>query len=200
MSTITKRLSVDQYEAMVKHGILPETNRWELIEGRLVEKDVKSTPHSFVTGLCLDALSQSLPAGWHVRKEDPVRIPNRKSEPEPDLSVVRGKRTDYLDRHPGPADVDLVVEVTRSSVAKDRRGEPRLRGRARVYGPGGIPVYWIVNVPKRRLEVYANPIGGVYLAPKVLEETESVSLVIDGQKIGTIAVADLLPPANGAGA
>jgi len=190
MSTITKRLSVDQYEAMVKHGILPETNRWELIEGRLVEKDVKSTPHSVVTGLCLDALSQSLPAGWHVRKEDPVRIPNRDSEPEPDLSVVRGKRTDYLDRHPGPADVALVVEVTRSSVAKDRK-------LARVYGPGGIPVYWIVNVPKRRLEVYANPIGEAYPAPTILGAAAAVDLIIDGQVIGTITVADLLPPVEG---
>ncbi len=197
MSTITKRLSVDQYEAMVKHGILPETNRWELIEGRLVEKDVKSTPHSVVTGLCLDALSQMLPAGWHVRKEDPVRIPNRDSEPEPDLSVVRGKRTDYLDRHPGPADVALVVEVTRSSVAKDRK-------LARVYGPGGIPVYWIVNVPKRQLEVYAHPspsgaqgarIGGAYPAPTILGAAEAVDLIIDGQVVGTIAVAELLPPA-----
>ena len=33
MSTITKRLSVDQYDQMVEHGILPETNRFELIKG-----------------------------------------------------------------------------------------------------------------------------------------------------------------------
>ncbi len=133
MSTITKRLTVDQYDQIVEHGILPETNRFELIEGKLVEKMTKKPPDSVVTGLCLDALDQVLPTpaggpGWHTRQEQPVRIPSRRSEPEPDVSVVRGKRADYLDHHPGPADVALVVEVTRSSVAKDRRGEPRLRG------------------------------------------------------------------------
>jgi len=195
VSTITKRLTVDQYDQMVEHGILPETNRFELINGRIVEKEVKKPPHSVATGLCLDALGRSLPAGWHVRKEEPVRIPSRRSEPEPDLSVARGAIRDYETRHPGPDDIALVVEVTRSSVAKDR-------ALARVYGGGGIPVYWIVNIPRRRLEVYEGPgpqqgRGGQYPASKILNESESVNLVIDGQVVGQIAVADLLPRAKG---
>jgi len=193
VSTITKRLTVDQYEQMVEHGILPETNRFELIRGRIVEKDVKNPAHPTATDLTRRAIERLLPAGWYVRKEDPVRIPKRRSEPEPDVSVVRGAIKDYATRHPDPEDVALVVEVTRTSVAKDRRGEPRLRGRARVYGGGGIPAYWIVNLPRRRLEVYANPIGGAYPAPKILGETESVDLVIQGQVVAQIAVADLLP-------
>ena len=101
MSTITKRLTVDQYDQMVEHGILPETNRFELINGRIVEKEVKKPPHSVATGLCLDALGRSLPAGWHVRKEEPVRIPSRRSEPEPDLSVARGADQRLRDPPPG---------------------------------------------------------------------------------------------------
>jgi Uma2 family endonuclease len=187
MSTGTKkRLGVDQYEQMVEHGILPETNRFELINGRIVEKDVKKPPHSVATGLCLKALQRSLPPGWHVRKEDPVRIPNRRSEPEPDVSVVRGDIRDYETRHPDPADVALVVEVTRTTAAKDRK-------LARVYGAGGIPAYWIVNLPRHRLEVYEGPVGGQYPAPKILKETEAVDLTINGQVVGQIPVADLLP-------
>src|SRR5262249_2133679 len=123
---------------------------------------------------------------WHVCKEDPVRIPNRRSEPEPDISVVRGSIDDYTDHHPGPADVALVVEVTRTTAAKDRK-------LARVYAAGGIPTYWIVNVPKRQLEVYSSPTGGAYSVSKILREADSVDLVIDGQVIGQIPVADLLP-------
>ena len=123
-----------------------------------------------------------------------MRIPNRRSEPEPDVSVVRGDIRDYEDRHPGPEDVALVVEVTRSSVAKDR-------ALARVYGSGGIPVYWIVNIPRRRLEVYERPgpqqgRGMRYPAPKILREPDTVSLEIDGREVGQIAVADLLPSAT----
>ena len=191
MSTITKRLSVDQYDRMVEHGILPETNRFELIEGKLEEKMTKGGKHSASSERTWRAIHALLPPGWHVRIEKPVRIPQCRSEPEPDVSVARGDVRDYVEHHPGPADVALVVEVTRSSVAKDRK-------LARVNGAGGIPVYWIVNLPKRQLEVYAHPvpgarIGGRYPAPVILGETESVDLVIDGQVVGRIAVADLLP-------
>ena len=109
------------------------------------------------------------------------------------MSVVRGAIEDYEDRHPGPGDVALVIEVTRTSVAKDRK-------LARVYGPGGIPVYWIVNVPKRQLEVYAHPVPGAQVGrippPRILRETEVVDLVIAGQIVGQIPVADLLPRAG----
>jgi Uma2 family endonuclease len=186
MSTITKRLTVDQYDQMVENGILPETNRFELILGRIVEKDMKGSLHRVAVQRTLQEIARLLPPGWHAAKEEPVRIPNRRSEPEPDVSVVRGSIDDYTDHHPRPADVALVVEVTRTTAAKDRK-------LARVYGAGGIPAYWIVNVPKRQLEVYEGPVGGKYPAPKTLRETEAVDLTIAGQLAGRIAVADLLP-------
>jgi len=194
VSTITKRLTVDQYDQMVENGILPETNRFELVEGRIVEKDVKNPAHSTASDRTRRAIERILPGGWYVRQEQPVRIPNRRSEPEPDVSVVRGGIDDYATHHPGPEDVALVIEVTRSSVAKDR-------ALARTYGGGGIPAYWIVNVPGRRLEVYEGPgpqhgRRGRYPAPKILTETASVSLFLDGREVGKIAVADLLPPAT----
>ena len=119
MSTATK-LTTDAYDQMVAAGILPETNRLELIDGRIVEKDVKNPTHSAVVELGRTAIAELLPAGWIIRSEQPVRIPSRDSEPEPDISVVRGRIKDYLKRHPGPEDVALVVEVTRSTAAKDR--------------------------------------------------------------------------------
>ncbi len=194
MSTITKRLTVDQYDQMVENGILPETNRFELINGRIVEKEVKNPAHSTASDRTRRAIERILPGGWYVRQEQPVRIPNRRSEPEPDVSVVRGVIEDYETRHPDPEDVALVVEATRSSVAKDR-------ALARVYGGGGIPVYWIVNVPRRRLEVYEGPgpqqgRGRRYPAPKILREPDTVSLKIDGREVGQIAVAELLPLAT----
>ena len=185
MSTITK-LTTDAYDRMVAAGILPETNRLELIDGRIVEKDVKNPTHSAAVEMGRAAISELLPTGWIVRSEQPVRIPSRDSEPEPDLSVVRGRIKDYLKRHPGPEDVALVVEVTRSSAAKDR-------ALARVYGAGGIPVYWIINLEARKLEVYSSPVRGRYPAPKILGLKDSVELVIAGQAVSRIAVADLLP-------
>jgi Uma2 family endonuclease len=186
VSTVTKRLSVKVYDQMVEHGILPETNRFELINGRIVEKEVKNPEHATATERIRRAIHQLLPAGWEIRKEEPVRIPKWRSEPEPDLSVVRGSFEDYATRHPGPGEVALVVEVTRETAAKDRK-------LASVYGGGGIPAYWIVNVPKRQLEVYAGPAGSVYPPSTILSESETVNLVIDGQVVGQIPVAGLFP-------
>jgi len=186
MSTITKRLTVDQYEQMVENGTLPETNRFELINGVLVEKMTKGGKHSASSERSWRAIHALLPTGWHVRIEKPVRIPLEDSEPEPDVSVARGSIDDYEDRQPGPEDVALVVEVAESTLADDR-------AMAVPYGGGGIPVFWIVNIPGRQLEVYANPAGGAYPAPTILAEKESVDLTIGGQNVGRIAVADLLP-------
>jgi Uma2 family endonuclease len=106
--------------------------------------------------------------------------------PEPDVSVARGAPDDYLDLDPGPQDVALVVEVSDTTLAADR-------AMALIYGGGGIPVYWIVNVKDLQLEVYANPVEGAYPAPTILDESASVELVLGGQVVGRIAVADLLP-------
>ena len=52
---------------------------------------------------------------------------------------------------------------------------------------------FLAAVDTRTLEVYANPTGGAYPTPTILGETESVDLIIQGQVVGQIAVAALLP-------
>ena len=106
-----------------------------------------------------------------------MRIPNRSSEPEPDLSLLRGGIEDYRTRRPGPGDIALVVEITRTTAAKDR-------GLANVYSSGDIPFYWILDLVNRRLEVHDNLTGGNYSVLTILEETDSVDLIIDGRVPG----------------
>jgi Uma2 family endonuclease len=182
MSTIT----VADYERMIESGELPEDPHVELIDGRLVRKMTKGRGHSAGSYKARHAIERVLPAGWHARAETPVRIPERDSMPEPDVSAVRGEADDYLDLDPGPDDVGLLVEVADSSVAEDR-------ALAGTYAGGGIAVYWIVNVADGCVEVHADPVGGVYRSRRVLREGESVELVLDGRVVARIAVADLLP-------
>ena len=181
MGRVPYRLSVEQYEEMIRKGIFSKRDRLELIEGQLVEKMTKNPPHSVTVSLCLDVIGPALPAGWQIRIGQPVRIPTRSSEPEPDVSVVRGKRADWLQAHPGPGAIALVIEVADSSLEEDRALAP-------TYINGGIPVYWLVNIRGRQLEVYTAT-GRV-----ILGETDTVDLVIDGQAAARIAVADLIPP------
>jgi Uma2 family endonuclease len=180
------RLSVEKYEAMVATGAFTKHDRLELIEGMLVEKMTKGRQHSRGSENSRRAIERVLPEGWHLEIEKPIRIPMRDSEPEPDMYVARGVADDYEETNPGPEDVALVVEVSDWTLAADR-------AMALTYGGGGIPAYWIVNVKDRQLEVYANPVGGAYPVPTILDESASVDLMIGGQVVGRIAVADLLP-------
>lgn len=112
------RLSVDQYHEMVRAGIIAEDAPVELLDGLLVSKMTKSPMHAAATKLTQKALEQILPEGWHAAAQEPITL--ARSEPEPDVSVVRGDARQYLDHHPGPGDVALVVEVADASWQRDR--------------------------------------------------------------------------------
>ncbi len=94
------RIDVDEYESLAATGALKDP-RVELVDGYLVRKMTKKPPHVFSCDAVREALALFLPAGWWLREEKPVRIPDY-DEPEPDISIVRGSRDDYLDRQPGP--------------------------------------------------------------------------------------------------
>src|SRR4051812_6959552 len=107
------RMSVDQYDRLVAAGVLDDP-KVELIQGLLVTKMSKKPPHVIATGRLLRILEGLLPQGWHLRKEEPVRIPDY-DEPEPDIAIVAGILEDDLERHPGPGDLALLVEVAEAS-------------------------------------------------------------------------------------
>jgi len=183
------RLRVDQYHAMIRAGILTPDDPVELLEGWLVYKMPKNPPHRVATRLTQTALERVVPANWYVDAQAPITLED--SEPEPDLVVVRGTPRLYLDRHPGPAELALVIEVADASLLRDRGAKKRIYARA------GIAVYWLINLPDRRCEVYTDPSGVAgepdYRQRQDYGPTDAVPLIIDGQQVGAVSVADLLP-------
>ena len=101
--------------------------------------------------------------------------------------MIRGKPRDYLDNTPDASDVALLVEVAETSLDFDTTDK------LRVYASAGIPVYWIVYLVNRRLEVYCEPHTGGYRSRQELAPDQQVSVVIAGASVGRIAIADLLP-------
>ncbi|MCP3974486.1 MAG: Uma2 family endonuclease, partial [bacterium] len=178
------RWSVDQYHEMIRVGILTEDDPVELLEGSLVTKMPKNRHHTLVTQLTREALAQTIPSGWYVDAQEPVTTAN--SEPEPDVIVVRGDRRQYPDRHPGPQDVALVVEVADSSPARDRSTKKR------VYAAAEIPVYWLVNLAKRQIEVYTDPAGPAvepdYSQRQDYVAADALPVMLEGREIDRIDV------------
>jgi Uma2 family endonuclease len=180
------RMTVDRYDRLVAAGMLDDP-KVELIQGLLVRKMSKNPPHMIATGRLFRLLDRLLPAGWHLRQEGPVRIPDL-DEPEPDIAVVAGAIEDYLESHPGPGNLALLVEVAESSLDRDQHEKQT------AYARGGVPYYWIVNLVDRQVEVYADPRGGRYQDCHIYPAGSEVPVVIAGVEVGRIAVDAILPP------
>lgn len=179
------RLTVEQYHQMIDAGILTDDDPVELLEGWLIIRFPKTPPHSVSTHLTREALTTLVPSGWHVDTHYPITTAD--SEPEPDVVIVRGDRRAYTDHHPYPGDVALVVEVSDSTLQRDRMLKLRLYANAR------IPVYWILNLPDGRLEVYRDPDdAGGYRQHVDYQAADDAPLEIGGQEVARVSVAALL--------
>jgi Uma2 family endonuclease len=179
-------MTVDEYERIGAAGVLEDPSRIELIAGYMVAKMKKSPEHCYASNQVRKALSSQLPADWTWWQTEPVRIPPY-DEPEPDVSIVRGCDADYKHRHPTADDVSMVVEVSDLSLSRDR-GQ-----KLSAYARGKIPVYWIVNLVDRQIEVYSRPSKGGYRSRKVFLPGQQVPVKIGGQSLPPIAVDDILP-------
>ena len=181
-------ITVDQFHLMIRNGILLDGDPIELIDGLMVRKDRSARGESLMRhnprqALLVSRLQRCLTlpsasAGWYLRIQLPVTL-NDISAPEPDIAVVRGTEENYADRHPGPADLPLVIEVADSSLGTDRSTKQRL------YATAEIPTYWIVNIPDAQVEVYEQPdaASGKYLRRTICRAGQTVSFSLANQTI-----------------
>jgi len=181
--------TVDEYHAMINAGVFDGGRRCVLIHGMILEKPLPGPPHSTATQRLNRRLSSLFPeTQWVVGIQDSITLAD--SEPEPDCYVAVGPDSLYHDRHPGPKDLVLVVEVSDSSLSVDRGTMLAL------YASQKIVQYWIVNVNDRRVEVYTQPRGGKN--PTYKQQTnygvdDEVPVMVAGKEMGRISVRELLP-------
>lgn len=187
------RITVDLYERIVASGAFGDKSSVFLWKGQLVEKvsDMsKGRPHVFALNRIVRILSGLVSAGYFVEQDQPIEL-GPESVPEPDLKVVRGVDSDFRSKTPTAHDCPLVVEVADSSL-KDDTGEM-----LRAYAAAMVPVYWVVNIPGRRIDVYTRPSGPVasatYEDRQGYGPEEEVPVVLDGREVGRVAVRDVLP-------
>jgi Uma2 family endonuclease len=146
----TRRWTRKEYERLLELEIVRDDEPLELIGGQLIVAEPKGSAHATAVELTAQAVRVAFGPGWAVRAQNPIALDDE-SEPEPDVLVVPGALRDYRDAHPSSA--ALVVEVSETSLAFDRRHKGSLYARA------GVADYWIVNLVDRRLEVYRRPIA-----------------------------------------
>ncbi len=185
------RFSVEQYHRMIETGILDETDKVELIEGIIIEKYPVEPPYHYTVYELTAVISDLVGPGWFVRPHSAITL--SRAEPEPDISVVRGRNADYKPRNPGPADIGLLIEVADTSLEFDRQVK------LRIYAAADIPEYWIVNLRDRQIETHRDPrpaadsTEAAYYSGETTPATGKILLTLDNHRCGEIAVAAILP-------
>jgi len=169
VSETTKGLiTVEEFDRMWERGIIGTEERVELIEGRIVRRETMNPPHASIMLRMTQKLVQALDRRVLVLQQLPF-VANALSKPFPDFALLNVRDDYYAERLPGPDDVVAVIEVSDSRLRFDR-GE-----KLRLYAKAGIPEYWIVDVKKKRIEVYREPHDLGYAPPLVVEKGGQVS-------------------------
>lgn len=181
--TRTRRFTADEVLRMVQDGVLAEDEPLELLEGELVVVSPQGPEHSSVTEVVRRALEEASGPTIHTRCHSPIAADSH-NLPEPDVAVVRGAARDYLGRFPTAGDVLLLVEISRTTQATDR-------AKAEIYARSGVPVYWLIDLAARRVEVRSEPLpDGRYARLETHQEEDRVQ--VPGAP-ASLTVRDLLP-------
>ena len=183
------RMSVEKYHQLVRAGAFSEHDAVELLDGVVTEKISKNPSHRIATRQLDLALSQVVPPGWHVQNQEPITLET--SEPEPDVAIIRGQLTDYVDRHPQAPEVAMVIEVADTTLVTDRY-------KAELYGRAGIPVFWLVNLGADCIEVRYSlheTARGIrtYSQQAIYTRASTIPIFIASKCVAELQVQDLLP-------
>lgn len=172
---------------MLAAGVLKSGDPVELIDGFLVQKMSRNPPHDSAMDLFQSALAPFIRSGTILRSQQAVTL----LDGEPDFALVRGGPRSFGKRHPQPAEILLVVEVSDTPLPIDRGLK------AVAYARNSLPVYWIVNVEDGLVEVYTDPDPAAtppaYGTRTDYRPGDAVPVVLDGTAVASIPVADLIP-------
>ena len=147
---ITHRFSVAEYYHLGELGLLNQ--RTELINGIITDMEPIGPWHADIVQILTHTFEQQAHERFSVRVQSPIDL-GPESQPQPDLALCRPER--YRDRHPGAADIYLIVEVADTTLDFD------LADKRALYAGLGIAEYWVINIQAKKLSRFIQ--GGVEL-------------------------------------
>jgi Uma2 family endonuclease len=160
------RFTVDEYYKMIELGMLKDYEKAEIIEGELIKKMTVGDRHASIVNTLNRFFVKNVPDNVLVSIQNPIRLSDY-DEPEPDVALADLTKYDGK-RHPRPAEILLIVEVSDTTLKYDRDVKLPL------YAEAEIPEVWIVNLPKEIVEVHTKPNVGLYQAVKIYNRGERV--------------------------
>jgi MEMO1 family protein len=181
---VRHQVTVDEFERMVEADVFAPDERLELIDGEIIDMSPIGSPHQ----ACIDRLTRwfaPLTASERavLRVQGVIRVSER-SQPQPDVALLRPRDDMYEKAHPNPEDVLLLVEVADSSIRHDRWIKLPL------YATAGVPEAWLVDLNWGVVDIATDPSPHGYA--RVVQARSSDTIAPTAFPDITIPVARLL--------
>jgi Uma2 family endonuclease len=155
------RFNVTEYYRMADVGVLKWGAHDELLDGQVIDPFPITPFHAHVTHLVAEPFFGLPKNQCIVSIRNPVRLDDY-NELQPDVKLLKYIPNYYRQRHPGPEDVLLLVEV--ADLSLDYVREHKLPA----YGRASISEFWIVNLNDLTVEIYREPHFNGYGSKTVL--------------------------------
>ncbi|MGH9065165.1 MAG: Uma2 family endonuclease [Acidimicrobiales bacterium] len=178
--------TVEQWHRLGEVGLFGEDSRAELLDGEVVDMSPIGALHALCVKRLIRMFSMLVGEAAIISAQDPVVLDDR-SEPQPDLALLRPPLERYAAAHPGPEDIFLVVEVADTSLVWDRDHKAPLYGRA------GVGECWVVDLSTGEVLVLGRPSPDGYLTSRRARRGERLD--VPGLPGTMVAVDDVLGPA-----
>jgi Uma2 family endonuclease len=149
------RFTVDEFYRMAEVGLLDEDARVELIEGEIIDMPAPESLHSGTVDWLTRLFCAAVGEQAIVRIQSCVRL-SRFSELLPDVALLRPRDDFYRAAHPSGLETRLAIEVSDSTLRKDRQVKVPLFARH------GVPEVWIVDLVHDHLHFYRSLTNGDY--------------------------------------
>lgn len=144
-------------------------DRTELVGGIVYDVSPRNEPHRYAVRILTEFLVKGLGPAYAVQGQDAVAVSgwHGKDAPEVDVAIIARK---YYDPMATAADAFAFIEVSDSTYRDDRRVKIPL------YVNAGVPA-WIVNIPARIVECYADVADLELEHGKVANERDSFDVL-----------------------
>jgi Uma2 family endonuclease len=166
---ITKKLfTVAEFQQICDAGIFHPDSRYELIHGEIIEMPRPTYRHSGRVNKLNRVFTSRLGESVIVCIQNGMFV-NEMSEPRPDVVICKPLPELFGPFEPDPGDVLFLVEISDTSLGYDKRIK------APLYAQGGIPEYWILNIPDDVLEVRTDPFGNEYRRIDIYKRGQAIT-------------------------
>ncbi len=168
------KFKVKDLEKMYEAGIFKPDEKVELLNGEVFKLSPIGLKHAIVVDNLVEIFSDILRENKTLKEKYSLRVQNpiflsQENLSEPDIAIV-DKSFRKEKQHPKPKHVELLVEVSDTTLEKDRQLK------LPIYAKYKIKQVWIVDLTQNQIEVYTNPYKNEYLNVQIFPLDKEIEL------------------------